>query len=204
MMLVARFVAVALIQTAVLGSMIYERATILRTGTAIMLKTEPIDPRDLFRGDYVILNYEISQLPTEKLEGDNEFERLQPIYVALEERGQFWSATGIYNGWPTIIGDQVIIKGTVDWTNDIHEDCPLENLDCDYYAQPLISTEVNVSYGLDSYFVPEGSGKEIEDAVREDSEIERVAVEVAVDDEGTAAIKGLYLDDELFYEESLF
>ena len=108
-MLIARFVAVALIQTAVLLSMVYERATILRTGTAVMLKTEPIDPRSLFRGDYVILNYDISRLSTEELEGDNEFERLQPIYVALEERGQFWSATGIYNAWPTIIGDQIII-----------------------------------------------------------------------------------------------
>ena len=112
-MLVARFIAVALIQTAVLASMIYDRATILGTGTPVMLKTEPIDPRDLFRGDYVILNYEISQLSTAELEGDNEFERHQPIYVAIEQRGQFWSATGIYSTWPSIVGDQVIIKGIV-------------------------------------------------------------------------------------------
>jgi uncharacterized membrane-anchored protein len=34
----------------------------IETGEKIMLRVEPVDPRDLFRGDYVSLSYEISSL----------------------------------------------------------------------------------------------------------------------------------------------
>ena len=37
---------------------VQERA--LSTGKVIMLETERVDPRDLLRGDYLILNYKIS------------------------------------------------------------------------------------------------------------------------------------------------
>jgi uncharacterized membrane-anchored protein len=37
--------------------MIESRAAILRDGTEIVLQVEPIDPRDLMRGDYVRLQY---------------------------------------------------------------------------------------------------------------------------------------------------
>ena len=40
------------------GWMILDRAAILRDGTEIVLKTAPVDPRDLMRGDYVRLRYE--------------------------------------------------------------------------------------------------------------------------------------------------
>src|SRR5262245_14089672 len=33
----------------------------LATGEAILLRAAPVDPRDIFRGDYVTLSYEISQ-----------------------------------------------------------------------------------------------------------------------------------------------
>ena len=33
----------------------------LTTGETILLRVVPVDPRDLFRGDYVILSYEISR-----------------------------------------------------------------------------------------------------------------------------------------------
>ncbi len=38
------------------GFIAYKEYT-LRTGTEVILKTMPVDPRDLFRGDYVTLNY---------------------------------------------------------------------------------------------------------------------------------------------------
>ena len=101
--------------------------------------------------------------------------------------------------------DHWIKAGLVDpdCADNILEDCPEEELNRDYDSQTLPFTTVNVSCGIDSYFVPEGSGKKIEAAIRELLEIERVAIEVTVDDEGTAAIKSLYLDDEFFYEETL-
>ena len=48
--------AVAVAQIGFLVSMIAGRASILRTGQEVLLDVRPIDPRDLLRGDYVILN----------------------------------------------------------------------------------------------------------------------------------------------------
>ena len=42
----------------------------LSQGQKILLKTIPLDPRDLFRGDYVVLNYEISQLNLDSIKHD--------------------------------------------------------------------------------------------------------------------------------------
>jgi uncharacterized membrane-anchored protein len=51
-------VLVAVIQIGFLGWSIMGRAAILREGREVLLKVEPVDPRDLLRGDYVRLGYE--------------------------------------------------------------------------------------------------------------------------------------------------
>ena len=53
--------------------MIESRASILRGGQEIVLKTEPIDPRDFLRGRYVRLNFDISQVTVP------DFEKCFPI-----------------------------------------------------------------------------------------------------------------------------
>ena len=55
--------SLALAQIGFLGWIIAGRAAILRDGQEILLKVEPVDPRDLLRGDYVRLGYEISRIP---------------------------------------------------------------------------------------------------------------------------------------------
>lgn len=66
------------------GFILYKEYT-LRTGTEVILKTEPVDPRDLFRGDYVVLNYEISTLDLEEIPvEDPYFEYNDRIYLVLE------------------------------------------------------------------------------------------------------------------------
>jgi uncharacterized membrane-anchored protein len=58
-----------ILQVVVLAYMAGEREHILRNGKVILLRTAPIDPRDLFRGDYVRLNYEISRIGVDQLKG---------------------------------------------------------------------------------------------------------------------------------------
>ena len=183
MMLTLRIAVIVVIQCLFLGKMIYERAQVLEHGTIITLKTNPIDPRSLFRGDYVILNYDISELDVSKMEGDDDFERWQEVYVAVENRGEIWAATGIYHQWPQIIGEQTIISGKVSSRGQ---------------------DTVWIEYGIDSYFVPEGAGKHIEEAIGDGVNAGRVLVQIAVSESGKAAIKGLSLDGELLYGETLF
>ena len=58
----AAFITIVIMQIAVLGVMIGNRVCLLDTGVKVLLKCEPVDPRSLISGDYVILNYEISSL----------------------------------------------------------------------------------------------------------------------------------------------
>lgn len=51
----------------------------LLVGTTVVLRVEPVDPRDFFRGDYVILRYDISSM-----EPIDQGDWGQNVYVALE------------------------------------------------------------------------------------------------------------------------
>jgi uncharacterized membrane-anchored protein len=51
-------VAIGLLVSVVGGLILYQEY-VLTTGDTTILATRPIDPRDLFRGEYVILRYEI-------------------------------------------------------------------------------------------------------------------------------------------------
>ena len=82
------------------GFILYKEYT-LRTGTEVMLKTVPIDPRDLFRGDYVTLNYEISTLNLEEIPAeDSYFEYNDRIYLALELKDGYGVPKKIYKNCP--------------------------------------------------------------------------------------------------------
>ncbi len=52
----------------------------LLTGKTYILKPKPIDPFDLFRGQYLAINYEMSTIPS--IEGAN---RGDTVYVQLEK-----------------------------------------------------------------------------------------------------------------------
>ena len=67
----------------------------LIVGETILLQVEPVDPRDLFRGDYVALSYAINRVPPEGIEGiarsaDDYGQRREPeertVYVSLAPR----------------------------------------------------------------------------------------------------------------------
>lgn len=63
------------------GTTLYNEM-ILQNGTEILLKVKPVDPRDLLRGDYVALHYEINTLP-ENMKVEY---REREVYVTLSEQ----------------------------------------------------------------------------------------------------------------------
>ena len=67
--MILTLVIVALAQTGVLAGMVVDRVRLLKTGREITLPIVPVDPRDLFRGQYVRLGYDISRIPVNLLEG---------------------------------------------------------------------------------------------------------------------------------------
>jgi uncharacterized membrane-anchored protein len=171
---------VALAQTGVLAAMVIDRTLLLKNGREIVLPIVPVDPRDLFRGEYVRLGYDISTVPAMLLVGTAPA-RNTPFYVTLEKNPQ--------GGWTPV-------KVTVAMPNETNPDRIV--LKARSRLQFPMSTRVN--YGIESYFVPEGQGRRLEVLAQE----KKMAARVAVDARGNAALKGLIIEGVLQYEEPLF
>ncbi len=182
---VALFVALA--QTAILGSMIEGRASILRTGTEVLLKTAPVDPRDLLRGDYVILSYDISNIPNSAIKGEKPPAGASlPINVRIARGADgFWTVTEASFEPLAAQPDSVVLRSL-----------PVEIYDWQWTE----GGSFMVSYGIESYYVPEGEGRPIEDGRNEG----RVSVAARVSDTGQAQIRSLMLDGQPLYEEPLY
>jgi uncharacterized membrane-anchored protein len=192
--------ALAIGQSLFLAAMVWDRVSLLRSPTVVTLETAPIDPRDLFRGDYVILSYTVSSLPLDALAGDDEFERGKPIYVELAPEGDIWRPVAAWHEYRDAAPGNAIMRGRV------------RNVMQDIFAGEVAEGEGGrrppcpdcgtafVTYGIESYFVPEGEGRELEDT----RNAGRITVDVALGKDGTPAIKQLRLDGEPVYEEPLF
>lgn len=178
---------VSLVQTAILGYMIEGRAAILRSGTEVLLKTAPVDPRDLLRGDYVILTYDISSISTTSVTGTRPDEGdVAKLHVRLKPGSDgFWIVSqasfdplAAEDGSVVLLSQPITIYGW-EWEN---------------------AGNLFVSYGIERFYVPEGEGKPIEDGRNEG----RVSVAARISAEGQAQIRALMLDGEPLYEEPLY
>jgi uncharacterized membrane-anchored protein len=173
---------VAVIQSVALFNMVYQRDRILKTGKEIALPVQPLDPRDIFRGDYVTLGYGFNLLRKSNTETDPNFDGFSPgstAYVTMTPSPDGgWTQSHVGSAYPSKVapGD-VVIKGSVKqvWKSEN----PAESM-------------VNVRYGIENYFVPEGTGRVLEDKVR----AHKIEAIVAVAADGTAALKGLIVDGE--------
>ena len=183
-----RTVLAILLLAGALLALVESRASILRSGTEVRLRTAPVDPRDLFRGDYVVLGYEISTLDPARLGGESGFRKGDIVYVRLANGADGFARAAALSkarpaGEPVIAGRIVSLNAC--GTNDAGV------TDCSQDRRGL-----RIAYGLESYFVPEGSGRGIE--MTERSRIEIVA---AVAPSGEAAIKRLLIDGKLVHAE---
>jgi len=78
--ILAVFILVALVQLFVPARMIYEREDVLATGKEFKFKTVPVDPNDPFRGKYITLQYEETEI---QLQNETNWVRNETIYVLL-------------------------------------------------------------------------------------------------------------------------
>lgn len=177
---------VVLAQTAVLASMVVDRVSLLRSGQEITLPIQPVDPRDLFRGEYVRLGYAIGNVPLRLLEGPSP-SRNSAFYVLIEKKdGGVWQPVRISRAMPTDTSpDRIALKGRAShgWPETASA-----------------TATVWIRYGIESYFVQQGRGPKIEGLARES----KLAARIAIDKGGNAAIKGILVDGKPQYEEPLF
>lgn len=194
--MIIRIAIIFLVQAGLVFWMVWDRSQILEDGDVVQLQVRPVDPRDIFRGDYVVLDYEISRLRPAALGSSETFSKHDTVYVLLEQGDAgLWIARGIYRSQPSLNTGQISIAGRVRYSTTYPANGEAEAL-----CPQGKCSELNIRYGIESYFVPEGEGLEIENA-RNDMQVIVVA---AIANDGRAAIKGLMMDGELRYEEPLF
>jgi uncharacterized membrane-anchored protein len=173
----ALIVAAVLLQCAALGLIGYQREAVLHSGQSVVMRTRPVDPRDLFRGDYVRLTYEASTLPVELAPKDELAE------MRKGERRVYLSYTTDARNLivPRRLSlsrpsDGLFIRGysLKDWRNEV----------------------VAVRYGVEKYFVQQGRGRGLERGQSIEGVRIPLEVEVAVGPaNGIAVLKGYRLAD---------
>lgn len=176
----------AALQVGYFGAMILGRANILRDGTEVRLAVEPVDPRDLLRGDYVVLAYPISRIDRSMIAGAGDGRlKDRAIYVRLArgDDGSFMLSAAALDEHPAAerLGNEIDLRGIV-------------------LREPGSGETIHVAYGIERYYVAEGEGRAIEEAMRQD----RFEIVLAVDDTGSAQIKTLLHDGRAIYREPWF
>ncbi|WP_341357055.1 GDYXXLXY domain-containing protein [Rossellomorea sp. y25] len=139
-------ILIILLQAGWVGYQVYSNETLLKNGETIVLELQPVDPRSLLQGDYVELNYTISQLEDTSIEDNG------PITIVLRKNAQgIHEHVGIYRfneKWNTPYekkpGD-VLLNGKVtnSWDNN-----------------------AQITYGIEHFFIPEGTGLDVEGKVK--------------------------------------
>jgi uncharacterized membrane-anchored protein len=136
----------------------------LAFGDEIKLKAQPVDPLDVFRGNYVVLTYEISRLQV-----TFEVRRGQRLCADL-----FQSAPGVYGAryaydLPPTEGKSICGRAREDARG---------------------GESVGIEYGIETYFASAERAREIENAIARG----QLYVVVDVDDDGSARIERLEVD----------
>lgn len=184
-MIALRILVVIALQTAALAYMIADRQQMLNSSRVVTLKVAPVDPQDIFRGDYVILTYGISSLDLTKLDGDDNLVGGDKVFVTVVQQGTEWNAVAIGKGKPFAVQGGIPIQGTVNYVDQV-ADSPVKT--------------ARITYGIESYFVPQGTGREIEQERQKGD----LSADIAVDNQGRPAIKALRRNGQVFYVEGVF
>jgi uncharacterized membrane-anchored protein len=143
---------------------------VLQTAPVVKIKVRPVDPRDLLRGDYMILRYDISEHaapagwvgPTAEVwvglrdvEGIHRIDEISPASERPRDDARLWVHATAEGSAPS--GGE--------------------------------ATMVTLTYGIEHFFVPEGRGT---------PRFDRLEVEASVSPLGRLQLKRVWLDGEIF------
>ena len=174
-----RWGLVALAQIALIAVPLADRWSVHLSGTEVTLALRPVDPRDLLRGDYVILNPEIGRIARADItdtELDLSVGDAVWTVVAPDDDG-IWRARDLLRVRPE--DGRVAIAGRVERLRGL--------------------LDVDVTHGLDAFFVPEGEGLAIENLPRDE-----LTLIVAVAQDGRSAPLRLVHDGQVLLRDTAF
>ena len=183
-----KFILAIALQLVIIFALVITKLMIISGGREALLEILPVDPRDMLRGDYAMFQYTVSNIdsyvPREEgiKDGDT-------VYVVLSEGGKYRIATNVTTAKPA--GDALFLKGKVVSGAEESKSQPQYEKDM-MWQPPDVLPKMNILYGVEQYFIPEGTGASLNlwDQNRE------AFAQVVIDDGGNAVIKQLYVNDK--------
>jgi uncharacterized membrane-anchored protein len=160
-----------LAQLAILVAMIALRAIPLVTGKTVVVRVQPVDPRDLFRGDYVILSYDFSRIAPQDIEG---------VSAADSWKRSKYEGRTVY---VPLVPDSIPGHWRAEKATVVKP-----------ASGPFLKGQMqrygSLQFGIESYYVQEGTGRRYEQAIRD----RKLSAELAVTSSGQAALRGLRIE----------
>jgi uncharacterized membrane-anchored protein len=171
-----RWGLLALIQLALIAVPLADRLEVQFGGEEVILDLRPVDPRDLLRGDYVIVNLALTQVSREVPGTSGDFAEGEIIYAGLE-RKEDGAANVVKISRTRGDAGPVAMKGRI------------ESVSFD---------TLSIDYDIDAFFLPEGEGLEIERLPAE-----RVQIVVAIHPDGRSLPLRLLVDGKVFKSDEV-
>jgi len=181
-------IVLSLLQVGFLGWTIASRAMVLRSGQEVLLKVEPVDPRDLLRGDFVRLGYEISDVPAGLVVNRGTQAQADGMIRVRLRKG----ADGFWHPVSAALGSSLPAAptdGEVDVLGTISSGLPQDE-----------HATLRVDYGIGRFYLPEGEGK----AIERDMRVRSFGIVAAVSADGAMQIKALMDGDRKLFSEPLY
>lgn len=179
----------------ILIAMLILHAWPLWAGKPIYLKVQPVDPRDLFRGDYVTLTYEVSRLRLTEDEPKDAWQRgmyVRPLDEALlKDDGSVRRGTPLFIQFKEQPSTRPGLPATYQPVSISEKPQPGAINLMGQTNSEIYGHYVGMDYGIDAYYVQEHTGHDIEDAIRQGKE---VYAEVYVTPNGKPRLKTLIID----------
>jgi len=175
------FIALAF-QLLVIFAIMLFKVSVLKGGDDILLTIRPVDPRDILRGDFVTFQYDINEINS----SDFNYSPLRngdTVYVPLRREEKFWRASCCVIKVKPVKGRTVYLKGRIASGGD------QAGGNTDSFRKPS-ARMIRVVYGIEDYFIPEGSGS------APGQRFDNAYARVTVDESGRAVLKKIYIDGE--------
>lgn len=191
-----KFWAIVAVQVLVVLGIVAVKSAALSAGREMVVEIAPVDPRDVFRGDYLVYQLKsLTRITGSTITGEV-FEEGQIVYVPLRVSKQHAQI-----GQPVMVLDEARRVTTVEPRDG---SVYLRGIVTSYtpespnglFATPAmvgfepkwIPAELTVRYSVEEFFIPEGSGRNFTFQGKE------AMLHISVTPDGTAVIKDLFIN----------
>lgn len=177
-------IGLVIFQVLIIAGILLKAMLPLLIGQEIELRVVARDPRDVFRGNYVALNYEFNQISLDSIPHDippeAEFNYGDELYVELKKSDSFYAPSGVWMSPPE--NGSPFLKAIVQY--------PFRNIEGQY---PFLHLQA----GIESYFTDPKTARAVEEDLRDqifDENTPPISATVMVTAGGEARIKRINID----------